>query len=119
MKISKDGKTKTAEVNRNILSTLIFHEIKTGKLIDYEKALQYPLSPVPLSICHPDGNRRTTEKSKLKDILFKGIPTRNINDNDSKDAVVVDLVALLNTLVGIPETYAADKLVKLLPKGYS
>ena len=121
VKIGKGGKTKTAEVNRNILSTLIFYEMKTGKLIDYEKALQYPLTPVPLSICHPDGNRRTTGKSKLKDILFKGIPSHNINDNDSKDAVVVDLVALLNTLVGIPETYAglADKLVKALPKAYS
>ena len=65
----KDGRTKTAEVNRNILGTLISYQLKTGRNIDFEKALSYPLSPVPLSISHPDGTRRKTGKSKLKDII--------------------------------------------------
>ena len=43
VQLSKDGKIKTAEVNRNMLSSLISYEMKTGKLIDYEKVLRYPL----------------------------------------------------------------------------
>ena len=50
----KDERTITAEVNRNILGTMISYQLKTGRNIDFQKALSYPLSPVLLSISHPD-----------------------------------------------------------------
>ena len=59
---NKDGRTRTAEVNRNILGTLISYQLKTGCNIDFEKALCYPLFPVPLSISHPDDTRKKLKK---------------------------------------------------------
>ena len=95
--------------------------MKTGRNIDFEKALSYPLSPVPLSISHPDGTRRKTEKSKLRDIIFKGIPIKNEEpENCCNDVAVVDMMALLNTFTSIPKTYGglADKFVRALPQNY-
>ena len=102
----KDGRIKTAEVNGNILGTLISYQLKIGRNIDFEKALSYPFSPVPLSISHPDGTRRKTEKSKLKDIISEGIPIKNEEpENCCNDVAVVDMMALLNTFTSIPKTY--------------
>ena len=38
-------------------------------VITYEKTMEYPLSPAPLSIATAEGGRRTTSKSKLLDIV--------------------------------------------------
>ena len=45
--VEKNNISKTVEVNRNILSTLLSFSAKTGKAIDLENALQYPLNPIP------------------------------------------------------------------------
>ena len=63
------------EVNRNILGALNSFCLKTGVAVDYEKALQYPLSPVPLSICYADGRKRSNQKSDLKNVLLN--PVKN------------------------------------------
>lgn len=118
---NKDGKAKTAEVNRNFLGTLISYELKTGSKVDFEKALCYPLSPLPLSICHPDGTRRKTNKAKLKDIILKDVTAMNdIEENCVNDVAIVDMMAILNTFTSIPKTYSdlADKFVRALPRNY-
>ena len=112
---NKDGKNQTAEVNRNFLSALISYQVRTGRNIDFKKAFCYSLSPVPLSISHPDGTRRKTDKSKLKGIIFKGIPVVNNDIEGSGNVtVVVDMMGILNTFTSIPKTYAllADKFVR-------
>ena len=102
-KISKDGKTKVAEVNRNILGILLSYTLKTNKAVDFEKALQYPLSPIPLSISHPDGNRRTTAKSNLKVFILKGVQMQDVNaeGTSTKDAIVVAMIDMINTFTAI------------------
>ena len=65
------SKTDTVEVNRNVLNKLLAYSAKTGKTINFKETLSYPLSPVPLSLAHPDGTRRSTTKSALTDILIK------------------------------------------------
>ena len=47
----KDRSVKVAEVNRNILGELSYFSLKTGKPVDFKKALSCSLSPLPLSIC--------------------------------------------------------------------
>ena len=47
----KDRSVKVAEVNRNILGALSYFSLKTGKPVDFKKALSCSLSPLPLSIC--------------------------------------------------------------------
>ena len=48
-------KDKTLKVNRNLIGAILAYSAKFGKVIDLEKALMYPLSPIPLSILNGDG----------------------------------------------------------------
>ena len=67
---SKDRKTITAEVNRSILSAFNSYSIKSAVARDFRQLLQYPLCPVPLSICNGNVTRRRTNKSKQKEVLL-------------------------------------------------
>ena len=40
---------KTLKVNHNFVGALLTYSAKSGKVIDLEKALMYPLSPIPLN----------------------------------------------------------------------
>ena len=82
----KDGKMKTLEVNRNIISTLLAISANTNRVVDFNMVLEYPLSPVPFNIANADGSRRITVKSNLNEIIMKKstlidheteMPTRN------------------------------------------
>ena len=68
--IWRGGKEKVIAVNRNILARLVPYSKLSGKVIDYAEALRYPLSPLPLSIVHPDGTMRTCEKADALKILL-------------------------------------------------
>jgi hypothetical protein len=61
---------KNVEVNRDILARLIYLSNSSGRIIDFEKVLTYPLSNVPLSLCNPNGAMRKTNKSKLSQLLL-------------------------------------------------
>ena len=122
----KDGKMKTLEVNRNIISTLLAISAKTNRVIDFNLALEYPLSPVPLNIANADGSRRITVKSKLNEIIMKKstlidheteMPTRNDHDVST---YIVDLMALVRTQRITPLTYEdlALQVIFAIPKGY-
>ena len=58
-KIKKNGKVTSIEVNRNIIGKLLAMSLKTGKQIDFEAALSFPLTQIPLSLANADGSRRT------------------------------------------------------------
>ena len=64
-KVDKNNKQRTIEVNRDMLSWLVNLSVSSGMVINYEKAMEYPLSPFPLSIATVEGGRRTTSKRKL------------------------------------------------------
>ena len=64
--VSVCAKTKSAEVNRYLLGALMSFSVQFGKLINYEKALASPLSPIPLNIANADRSRWETKK---KDII--------------------------------------------------
>ena len=104
------------------IDALTSFSLKTGFAVDFKKALQYPLSPIPLSISHPDGIQRSNQKSKLKEALLKGVESLSLEEiADMKiTAVVVDMMGLMHTLTKQPETYEdlAKKFVSNLPKGY-
>ena len=55
--IRKDNKTLSLKVNHDIIGALLAYSTKSGKVIDLEKALMYPLSPIPLRISNGDGTR--------------------------------------------------------------
>ena len=52
---------------------------KHEKAVDIKKPLQYPLSPVPLSIATADKSNRGTKKSELLPIIKDKMINENIN----------------------------------------
>ena len=66
-----NGKAKTIEANGNVISRLLALSSKLNRKIDMQAALKFPLSAVPLSLAHPNGSRRTTDKSVFTDILVE------------------------------------------------
>ena len=68
--VKKDGKLKSIEVNRNIIGNLQALSAKIGQLIDFNKALEFPLCPVDLNLSNPDGSR-SMQKSKLTKIIIR------------------------------------------------
>ena len=69
----KTNQRKSVEVNRDILAKLLAISLLREKVIDFKKALQFPIDEVPLSLCNPDGCMRKTNKGKLGQIVMKEI----------------------------------------------
>ena len=86
-----------------------------------EKALEYPLSPVPLSIAHPDGTRRTNQKSDLLGIIKNHHKSRNIHLPSKNNAVfIIDIIAQIHTITEVPVTFEnlIWRVFKSIPTDY-
>ena len=104
--IKKNNKIKVIEVNRNIINSLLSFTNKSGKSINFEAALKYPLSPIPLSIANADGKKRKTNKAKLKEILYKCRDSEEDTLPEAEvDAYVLDMMAQIRTMTEIPDTF--------------
>ena len=76
---------------------------------------------VPLRLSNADGSRRSTTKSKLNDILMKRAKTTSeLPSKTGVSVFIVDLMALIQTMTKIPDTYEelAVHLLKIIPSGY-
>ena len=43
--------------------------MKTENKIDFKVVLKYSLPPVPLSLCHTDGTKRSCKKTEIYNII--------------------------------------------------
>ena len=59
---TKDLKVMELQGTRDLFGRLLFLSTKEG--IDLEHVFKYPLTPVPLSLCHLDGTVNKTDKAK-------------------------------------------------------
>ena len=117
------GELKAAEINRNVIGTLLALSARSERLIDVQKALSYPLCSVPLSLANPDGSCRTTQKSKLSDVIYENSVVLECGDLPTKTSVIaylVDLMAMIRTQTRTPATYEelALRLFMAIPPGY-
>ena len=102
----KNNKARVIEVNRNIINSLLSFTNKSGISINFEAALKYPLSPVPLSIANAEGRKRKTNKAKLKEIIYKFSGTEEgVMLGTEKDGYVLDMIAQIRTMSEIQETF--------------
>ena len=121
--VKKNKETTSVEVNRNILGALLSFSLKCNKPIDFDAALRYPLSPVPLSIATPDGSKRPNSKSLLMDVIVNHTSflssLAGINRNGS--TLIVDLIADIRLQTDVPSTYEELiwRYLSNLPKGYT
>ena len=84
----------TVEVNRNILGKLLSYSMNTENKIDFKEALKYPLSPVPLSLCHADGTKKSCKKADI----YNGIDYRGTTPESAYNNVktyIFDLMAVI------------------------
>ena len=112
---------QTNAVNRDILETSLSFSIKYGKVVDFDKALRYPLSSIPLSMCNGDGTKRKTNKSQLAKIILDNRSTATPSQNPiEKTVYIVDMMALLRTMTEIADTFEklAWQTIKLIPTGH-
>lgn len=121
VKVAMKNSVKAIEINRDILAKILSASIKSGKPIDFEKSLQYPLSPLPLSLCNADGTIRKTNKSELLKILLEN------NDNVEHPKIVkentvyiVDFMAAIRSIHQVPKTFEelAFNIIKGIPQNY-
>ena len=50
---ASEKKLVTVTMTRDLFGSILFHALQSK--VDMEEVLKYPLTPVPLSLCHPDG----------------------------------------------------------------
>ena len=62
--VSKNEKNASIEINRNIIGKLLALSAKTDKVIDFKKALELSLAPVPLSLANPSDTKRTKSQKQ-------------------------------------------------------
>ena len=108
--VVKDKVKTTVEINRNILGALLSFSAKANQPIDFDSALSYPLSPIPLSLALPHGVRRETPKSKLMEIVLKGAsevsdPTVENPFMRRSTVYVFDMIATIRMMKSIPATH--------------
>ena len=118
--MSAKSKTRHLAVQRDILRALMAESYKENKSIDIDKAVRFPLAPVPLSMATGDRMRRKTAKRSFLEAVLSSV----IAENDVVDNVtcyVVDLVAAIRCINKIPGTFRqlAVKLRQDLPRKYS
>ena len=117
---------KAVEANRDMLGPVLALSAKSGRVINFEYALEYPLCAVPLSLANPDGSRGVTAKSTLLKIIEERCrdPLQHPGDSQpSKQSVavyIIDYMACIRILKEIPETYErlTWKVLEILPSGY-
>ena len=105
-KVTRNGKNAAIEVNRNAIGKLLATSTKFEKKIDFEVALAYPLTSVPLSLSNTDGSRRVTQKSKLMEVLSQYQEENDAVVEIDAKIFVIDFIAQIRVITKkIPEMY--------------
>ena len=114
-----NGKIKTVEANCNIIITPLAASAKNRQAINFETALQYPMSPVPLDIANADGSRRTTDKL-AKIINNKITILTEMPAKQNVAAYIIDLMALVRVQRSRPNTYEefTMQIIQSILSGY-
>ena len=101
-KIPAKNKVQEVRGTRDLFGRLLL--ISTMENINLSKVLEYPLTPVPLSLAHSDGSINTTGKAKLMHKLEDLL--QNHSQPSNVDVYIVDATFLLHIQQSPPMTFA-------------
>ena len=97
---TKDKEIKEAKCTRDIYGRLLFLALTQG--LDLAKIMTFPLTPVPLSLCHITGDMNNTSKCTLMNTV------EAMGTSDSMpyrtDAYIIDTM-FYQRLLNMPATY--------------
>ena len=97
---AKDGKVVAACLIRDLFGSLLYHSLENK--IDIAEVLKFPLTPVPLSICHVDGSMLKSPKSSLMKCIESRVqsqPPRSV------DVTIIDAMFMLHLYSNLPNTF--------------
>ena len=101
-RLRSDNKVASVQIVRDLFGSIPFLSLQHKT--DMEEVLSYPLTPIPLSLCHIDSLNQTTPKIKL---LYK-LESRIPNDMPPNiHATVTDAMFFLHLQKTIPGTFEA------------
>ena len=96
----KDNQIKAIGMVRDLFGCIL--HLSLQKKIDMALVLTFPLTPVPLSLCHADGTMHKTPKSKLLKHLESFIePHDPLNIN----VTIIDAMFFLHLSSSLPSTF--------------
>lgn len=99
-KINVGGKIQEVKIQRDLFGRML--GISMDFKIDISKILSYPITSVPLSMCHLDGTICKTDKSALMKCLEKEVE----HDEPPRiDVFIIDGFFLLHTMRNVPKTF--------------
>lgn len=105
-KVSMNGKIVEIKMQRNLFGKLL--RLSLEKNLDIESTLSYPLTAIPLSLCHMDGAICKTDKSVLFKILEKEIKDAGVsNSPEVYDVMIFDGFFILHQLKDLPSTFGS------------
>ena len=95
---SADKKLQEVGIARDVFGNTLYLALE--KKVDMEEVLKYPLTPVPLSLCHIDGSMLKSSKSKLMNRLEKQVDN---NCPSCIDSTIIDDMFFLHLQKNMPE----------------
>lgn len=107
------GKLQEVKLQRDLFGRLL--GLSLSENIDIKKVLRYPLTPVPLSMCHLDGSICKTTKSILMKLLEVKVDNHEEIVN-KPDIVIIDGYFLLHCMKEVPITYGniSKKILQMI-----
>ncbi|KYN03439.1 hypothetical protein ALC62_05715 [Cyphomyrmex costatus] len=103
-KVTVARKETELRMQRDLFGQLLHISLK--KELDLHKVLAYPLTPVPLSLCHLDGSICKTQKSALMTLLEKYVNSKPLHtDPQYTNVMIFDGYFILNLLKDVPLTF--------------
>ena len=96
----KDGKILAACFVQDLFSSLLELTIKKG--MDIREVLAYPLTPLPLSLCHVDGSLLHSPKTALLRHLESKIVS---SPPSSVDVTIFDAMFFMHLQVNLPGNF--------------
>ena len=98
-----------------LLAISLNEDLRENKALDITKLMTYPLSIVPLSLCHLNGLIHETAKSALLEILEKKVIS---GSPEKRDVLIIDGFFYLRTLPDLPGTFGdiARQIMKHIAK---
>lgn len=99
-KISIAGKRIAIQMQRDLFGQLF--SLSLEQTLNIDKVLAYPLTPVPLALCHIDGTICKTDKSVLLKVLQKEIDS---NPPERCDVIIYDGFFNIHSIKDVPSSF--------------
>jgi hypothetical protein len=113
---SRKGKLVTLKNSKNLFAKMLL--VAKSRNLQMEEVLKYSLRPFPCSLATNEGDLMKTVKSKLVSAVEGEVNDTSVdNPTELEKAYIVDAMAMIQTMIEIPDTFgelATQLLLKIV-----